>query len=210
MTIVFQSSPILKKIFKPLLLLVWTAPLTLSSISYLLSLLPRKYSLIQRRLTRRLLPPYKLLTILQLQSPTSLLPLQLDYSSQFRCLQLINLKLQKNFLQFTRFYPTFDPFYPGLDTSNFNMIILLLEANIAVNIIQITHAEQNDPVSIIIYNTVSNTNSPHGKYSFGIADAKNTQFKAHLSLLNRRSLHFPADVAKPSGASLPPSISIFL
>ena len=163
MTIVFQSSPIQKKTSNPLNILVWTAPLTLSSLSYLLSLLPRKYLLIQRRLTRRLLYPYKLLTILQLQSLTSLLPRQLDYISEFRCLKLISLKLQKNFLHFTRFYPTFDPFYPGLITSNFNLIILLLDANIAVNIVQITHAEQNDPASIRIYNTVSNTNSPHGK-----------------------------------------------
>ena len=162
MTIVFQSSPI-QKISNPLHLLVWTAPLTLSSLSCLLSLLPRKYLLIQRRLTRRLLHPYKLLTILQLQSLTSLLPPQLDYSSQFRCLKLINLKLQKNFLHFTRFYAKFDPFFPGLNTWNINPIILLLDANIAVNIIQITHAEQNDPASIRIYNTVSNTNSPHGK-----------------------------------------------
>ena len=162
MTIVFQSSPILKKISNPLPLLVWTTPLTLPSLSYLL-FLPPKNLLIQRHLTRRLLHPYKLLTILQLQSLTSLLPPQLDYTSQFRCLKLINLKLQKNFLHFTRFYPTFDPFYPGLITSNFNLIILLLDANIAVNIIQITHAEQNGPASIRIYNTVSNTNSPHGK-----------------------------------------------
>ena len=163
MTIVFQSSPIQKKISNPLHLLVWTAPLTLSSFSYLLSLLRRKYLLIQHHLTRRLPPPYKLLTILQLHSLTSLLPPQLDYSSEFRCLKLINLKLQKNFLHFTRFYPTFNPFYPSLITSNFKLIILLLDANIAVNIIQITHAELNDPASIRIYNTVSNTNSPHGK-----------------------------------------------
>ena len=163
MTIIFQSSPIQQKISNPLHLLVWTAPLTLSSLSYRLSLLPRKYLLIQRRLTRRLLHPYKLLTILQLQSPTSLLLPELDYSSQFRCLKLINLKLQKNFLNLTCFYPTFDPFYPGLITSNFNLIILLLDANIAVIIIQITHAEQNDPASIRIYNTVSKTNFPLGK-----------------------------------------------
>ena len=97
-TIVFHSSPILRKTFDPLPLLVWTAQPTLSSLSYLLFLLHRKYLLIQRRLTRRLLYPYKLLTILQLQSVTSLLPPQLDYTSQFRCLKLINLKLQKNFL----------------------------------------------------------------------------------------------------------------
>ena len=163
MTISFQSSPILKKITHPLPLLVWTNPLTLSSLSYLLYRLPRNYLLIQLRLTRSLLHLHKLLTILQLQSLTSLLPPQLDYSSQFRCLQLINLKLQKNFLHFTRFYRTFDPFYPGLITLNFNLVILLLDANIAMNIIQITHAEQNDPASIRVYNTVSNTNSPHGK-----------------------------------------------
>ena len=162
-TIVFQSSPILKKISNLLPLLVWPAPLTLSSISYLLSLLPRKNPAIRRRLTRRLLHPHKLLTILQLQSLTLLLPPQLHYSSQFRCLKLINLKLQKNFFHFTRFYPTFDPLYPGLITSNFDSTILLLDANIAVNIIKIRRAEPNDPASIRNYNTVSNTNSPHGK-----------------------------------------------
>ena len=141
MTIVFQSSAIQKTISNPVPLLVWISPLPLSSPFYLLSRLPRKYLLIQRHLTRRLLHPYKLLTILQLQSVKSLLPSQLDYSSQFRCRKLINLKLQKNFLHFTRFYLTFDPFYPGQITLNFNLIILLLDANIAVNIIQITHAE---------------------------------------------------------------------
>ena len=163
MTIVCQSSPIQKKISNPLRLLVWISPLPLSSPFYLLSSLPRKYLLIQLRLTRRLLHLYNLLTILQLQSLTSLLPGQLDYSSQFRCLKLINLKIQKIFLHFTRFHPTLDPFIPGLITSNFNQISLLLDANIAVNIIQITHAEQNDPASIRIYNTVSNENSPNGK-----------------------------------------------
>ena len=163
MTIVFQSSLIQKTTSSPLRLLVWISPLPLSSSFYLLTRLPRKYLLIQRHLTRRLHHSYKLLTILQLQSVKSLLPPQLDYSSQFRCRKLINLKLQKNFLHFTRFYPTFDPFYPGQITLNFNLIILLLDANIAVKIIQITHAEQQDPASIRIYNTVSNTNSPHGK-----------------------------------------------
>ena len=163
MTIVFQSSPIQKTISNPLRLLVWISPLPLSSPFYLLSRLPRKYLLIQRCLTRRLLHPYKLLTILQLQSVKSLLPPQLDYSSQFRCRKLINLKPPENFRHFTRFYLTFDPFYPGLITSNFNQISLFLDANIAVNIIQITHAEQNDPASIRTYNTVSNKNSPHGK-----------------------------------------------
>ena len=140
-TIVFQSSPIQKKISNPLRLLVWISPLLLSSLFYLLSRLPRKYLPIQLRLTRRLLHLYKTLTILQLQSLTSLLPPQLDSSSQLRCLKLTNIKLQKNFLHFTHFYLTFDPFYPGLITSNFNLIILFLDANIAVNIVQITHAE---------------------------------------------------------------------
>ena len=163
MTIVFQSSPIQKKVSNPLHLLVWTAPLTLSSLSYLLSLLPRKYLLIQHRLTRRLFHPYNLLTILQLQSLMSPLPPQLDYSSQFRCLKLITLKVQKNFPHFRRFYATSDPFYPGLITSNFNQIILPLDANIAVIIMPITHAEQNDPASLRIYNIFSKTNSPNRK-----------------------------------------------
>ena len=163
MTIVFQFSPIQKTISNPLRLLVWISPLPLSSPFYLLSLLFRKYLLIKHHLTRRLPPPYKLLVILRLRSLTSLIPPQLDYRSEFRCLKLINLKIQKNFLHFTRFYPTLDPFYPGLITSNFNQISLLLDANIAVNIIQIAHAEENDPASIRIYNTVSNENSPNGK-----------------------------------------------
>ena len=116
------------------------------------------------RLTRRLLHLYKLLTILQLQSQTSLLPPpQLDYSSHFRCLKTINLKLETNFLHLTRFYLTFDPFYQGLTTSNFSLIILLLDINVAVNNIQITHAEQKDPASVDIYNTASNQDSVNGK-----------------------------------------------
>ena len=137
-------------------------------------------------------------------------PPQLDYSSQFRSVKTINLNLQTDFLRLVPSYLTFDPYSRAPIVSNFSQTSLLLDANIAVNTIQITHAEHNDPAS------VSNTNSTHWKYSFGIADAKNTQFKAHLSLLNdwkflqKRSLLSPVDVAKPSGASLPHSISIFL
>ena len=43
-TVAFQSFPTQKKISNPSRLLVWTSPLTLSSFSYLLSLLPRKHS----------------------------------------------------------------------------------------------------------------------------------------------------------------------
>ena len=183
MTIVFQSSPILKKISNLLPLLVWTAPLTLSSLSYLLSLLPRKYLLVRRRLTRRLLHPYKLLAIL-LQSQTLLLPPQLDYSSQFRSVKTINLNLQTDFLRLAPSYLTFDPFSRAPIVSNFSQKSLFLDTNIAVNIIQTTHVEQNDPVSIRNYNAVSNKNSPHKKQFFGIAAAKNTRFNAPLSFLN--------------------------
>ena len=76
-----------------------------------------------------------------------------------------------------------------------------------------TQGEQNKPASINIYNTVSNQNSIPGKYSFGIADAKKTRFKAHIYPLNgcwslhRRSPHFPADVAQPSCIRFPPWLS---
>ena len=184
MTIVFQPSPIQKKISNPLRFLFWISPLPLSSPFYLLSRLPRKYLLIQLRLTRRLLHFYNLPTILQLQSQTSLLPPQLDYSSEFRSVKTINLKLQTDFLRLAPSYLMFKPFSRAPIVSNFSRISLFLDANIAVNIIQTTHAEQNDPVSIRNYNIVSSKNSPHGKQSFGIADVKNTQFKAHLSILN--------------------------
>ena len=161
-TIVFQSSPIHKKTSNHLRLLVWTCPLTLSSLSFLLCLLRRKYLLIQRRLTRRLLHLYKLLTILQLV-PDVNCPPQLDYSFQFRRLKLINLKLQKNFLNFTGFCLTFDPFYQGLITSKFNLIVLFLDVNIAASTTLITPAEPNDPGLINTYNTVSNQSSVNGK-----------------------------------------------
>ena len=57
-TIVLQSSPT-QKTSNPLRLLVWISLLTLSSLSYLLSLLPRNCPLTQLRLTRRLLLPYR-------------------------------------------------------------------------------------------------------------------------------------------------------
>ena len=66
LTIVFQSSPTQKKISNPLLLLVWNSPLTLSSLSHLLSLLPRKYPPILLRLSRHLPHLYDLLTTLQM------------------------------------------------------------------------------------------------------------------------------------------------
>ena len=64
-TIVFQSSPT-QKTSNPLRFLVWISPLTLSSLSYLLSPLPRNCPLTQLRLTRRLLLPYRRLFSLQL------------------------------------------------------------------------------------------------------------------------------------------------
>ena len=154
MTIVFQSSPIQSKISNPLCLLVWISPLPLSSPFYLLSRLPQKYLLIQLRLTGRLLHFYNLLKILQLLSPTSLLPPQLDYSSKFRSVKTINLDLQTDFLRLITSYLTFDPFSRTPSVSNFSQISLFLDANIAVNISQITHAEQNDPAWIGINNSL--------------------------------------------------------
>ena len=128
-----------------------------------------------------------------------LLP-QLDYSSQFRVLKTINLKQQKKILHLVYFFRTFDTFLHAPITSSFSVTFLLLDVNTVVNTILITHGEQNDPASINTYNRVSNQNSPHGKEPFGIADAKNTRFKAHLYPLNdwwsihRRSPLFPADV----------------
>ena len=181
MTVVFQSSPTQKKISNLLRLLAVISSLTLSSLSYLLSLLLRNYPLIRLRLTRCLLYFYKLLAILALQYQTTLLLPQLDYSSQFRSLKTINLNLQTNFLHSVPSYLTFDPFSRAPITSNFSPINLFLDTNIAVNIIQITHGKQNDPASIRNYNTFSNNqNSQHGKYSIGIADEKNIPFKAQL------------------------------
>ena len=104
MTTVFQSSPIQKKTSKHLRLLVWTCPLTLSSISSLLSLLLRKYLPIQLRLTRNLPHLYDHLTISQLNSQTPLLLPQLDYSSHFRCLPTTDYsKTTKAFPPFSSF-----------------------------------------------------------------------------------------------------------
>ena len=61
------------------------------------------------------------------------------------------------------FYRTVDRFFHALVTSNFNLIILFLDVNIAVNITLITHAEPNDPGLINIYNTVSNQESANGQ-----------------------------------------------
>ena len=163
MTIAFQSFPIQKKISNPSRLLVWTSPLTLSSLSYLLSLIPRKLLLIQLRLMRRLFHLYRILTILHGQSQMPLRLPQLDYSSQIRCLKPINLKLEKNFLYSVHSYRMFDPFFHAPITSNFSLIILLLDVNNAVNTILITHGEQNNPSSINIYYTAPNQISPHGK-----------------------------------------------
>ena len=124
-TIVFQSFPTQKKISNPSRLLVWTSLLTLSSLFYLLSLLPRKYLLTRPRLTRRLLHLYKLLTILQPQSQMSLRVPQPAYRPQIRSLKSITLKQQKNFIDLAHSYRTFDPFFPALITSNFNPINLL-------------------------------------------------------------------------------------
>ena len=162
-TIVLQSFPTQKRTSNHLRLLVWTSPLNPPSLFCLPFLLPRKFSRIQLRLTSHLLHLYKLLTILQLQSQMRLCLPQLDYSSQFRCLKPINLKLQKNFFQLVHSYRTFDPFFHASFTSNFSLIILLLDVSIAVNTRLITHGEQNDPASISIYNTTSNQISPHGK-----------------------------------------------
>ena len=163
MTVVLQSYLTQKKVFDPLRLHVWTSPLTLSSVSSLLFLLPRKYSVIRLRLTWRLLHFYKLLTTLQLQSQIPLCLPRLYKNSQFRCLKPINLKLQTNFLHLIHTYRTFDPFFHAPITSNFSLIFLLLDVKMAVNTIPITHGEQNDAVSINIYNTVSNQNSSKEK-----------------------------------------------
>ena len=124
-TIVFQSSLIQKKNSNPWRLLVWTYPLTQSSPFYILFLLLRKYLLIQRRLTRH--PPHlqDLLIIPKLYFQTPLLLPQLDYSSRFRSLKTINVKLQTNFFHLVPSYLTFDPFYLGLITLNSNPINLL-------------------------------------------------------------------------------------
>ena len=115
----------------------------------------------------------------------TLLPLhKLAHDSQSLYLKLIGPETPKHFFLLILFYLTFDPCYQGLITSNFNPITLFWDANIAVNIIQITHAELNDPGLINNYNTVSNQSSANGKKNFGIANVKNNRFIAHLSPLN--------------------------
>ena len=147
MKIVIQSSPTRNKPSNPLRLLVWTTLLTLSSLSYLLSLLPRKYAPIPLRLTRRLPHLHNLLRIPHLQSQTLLLLPQLENSSQFRCLKMINLKLQ-NFLHLIHSCWTLDPFFHAPITPNFNLITLFLDVNIAMNTKLITHGAQSDHASI--------------------------------------------------------------
>ena len=93
----------------------------------------------------------------------SFLLYQLDCSAQFPSLKTIKLKVPKNFLLLTRFYPMFDPFFHVPITSNFSLIALILDVNIAVKTVLIPHGEQNDPASINIYNTVSHQSSPHAK-----------------------------------------------
>ena len=163
MTIVFQSSPTKKKVSDPSRLRVWTSPLTLSSLLYLLSLLVRKYPLTQLRLTSRLL--YACCRLVSHRLSTQTLPLlhQLAHNSQSLHLRPVIPKILKHSLHLIPFYLTFDPFSRGLITSNFNPIILLLDVNIAVNFPQIMHAEQRDPVVTNIYNIVSNQNSVNGK-----------------------------------------------
>ena len=78
-------------------------------------------------------------------------------------LKQVSLKKLTNFPHLTTFFLTFDHFYHGLISSNSNLITLLLDVNIAVNITQIMHAEQNDPAVTNIYNIVSNQNSVNGK-----------------------------------------------
>ena len=158
----FQSSPT-HKISDPLRLRIWTSPLTLSSPSYPLSLLPRKYPLTQLRLTRRLLHFCRRLVSFQLYPRTLPLLHQLAHNFQALHLKLVSPKRLKNFLPLVPSYLTFDPFYQNLITSDFNLITLLMDVNTAVNITQITHAEQNDPVLIKIFKTVSNESSVSGK-----------------------------------------------
>ena len=84
MTIVCQSSPT-QKTSIPLRHRVWISPLTLSSLSYLLSRLHRKYPLTHLHLTRRLLQALQP----TIQSPTKTLDVALSASigSQFSIFQ---------------------------------------------------------------------------------------------------------------------------
>ena len=191
--ITFNPSSLWRLSFSPLRLrrrfptpyaFFWTSRLTLSSLFYLLSRLPRKYPLIQIRLTRHLPHFYDLLTIPQMSSQIPFLLFQLDKSPQFPFLKTISLNLQKQILRLAHFCLTFDPSFLAPITSNSSLINPLLDVNVAVNIILITHAEPNDPGLINTYNTVSNESSANGKYSFRIANVKNIRFKAHLSPLN--------------------------
>ena len=214
MTIVFQSSPILKKISNLLPLLVWTTPLTLSSLSYLLSLLPSKIP------SNPASPDYTPASPLQTTNNPTTVP---DVASPASTGLQFSISLRENNQpKPTDGLPPFSSFLSDVRPLPSRPNRLKLQPDQSVLGRQhrreyyTNHTpEQNDPVSVRKYNTVSNKNSPDGKYYLGIADAKNTRFKAALSLLNdwsflhRRSLHFLADVAKPSGAGLPPSISIF-
>ena len=134
-----------KEDFRPLTPSGGTSQLTLSSHFYLLSRLPRKHPLIQPRLTSRLLLPCCRLVSLQGHTRTLPLPHQLAHNSPFLHLKLVNPKILKNFLHLVPSYLTFDPFYQGLITSNFNVISLLLDVNIAVNITQITPSRTKRP-----------------------------------------------------------------
>ena len=151
-----------------------SSPMTLSSLFYLLSRLPRKYPLIQLRLTRHLPHLYDLITIPQMYSQILLLLPELDYRSQFSFLKTISLKLQEHFLHLGHYCLTFDLFFLAPITSNSSLIISFLDVSVALNFILITHAEPDDPGLISTYNTVSNQSSANLKYSFGKANVKNT------------------------------------
>ena len=161
MTIVFQSFSTQKKTSHHLRLLVWTCPLTLSSLSSILSPLPRKYLLIQRRLTRRLLHLYKLLTILQLQSKRCFFtPTGLQFS-----ISLPKTDQSKT----TEKLPPFHSLLPDVRPLLSRPIKLKLQPDHSTvgrqhrrETILIAQGEQNDPASINIYYTVSNKNSPYG------------------------------------------------
>ena len=137
--------------------------LPINSVVTFLSLIPRKYPLIQLRLARHLPHFYNLLTIPQMYFQIPILLPQLDYNSQFLFLRTISLKLQKHFLHLAHFCLTFDPFLLAPLTSNSSLIIPFLDVNDAVNIILTTHAEPNEPGLINNYNTVSNQSSANGK-----------------------------------------------
>ena len=108
----------------------------------------------------------------------------------------------------------FDLFFHAPITSNFSLITLLLNVNNAVSTALPAHEEQNDPVSIIICNTVENPSSLHEKKSSRIVGVKNIQIKTHLYPLNdwwyqhKRSPHIAAEAVRPSCTSLFPSQSI--